>query len=339
VGIISCRLDEQLADKRSNQVALRLQIDNASPSPVRLLRVEARVPDQVLLIEVRDRSLTAATTRRIAILEELTRLLHNHLLFRSKPFQTLWVERQQELMRETFSPFGLFRAYYFLLFRRRSWERRLRRNFETFAFQIDSLEDARNASARWTLPQDPTAFAELFAAKVDQLERLDGLLHDADRRTLAVIESGSYYAATYVLECPRSSVESQKYQVTVEAACEDAGSATVQLVSTTATIQISPSPIALSMIAIFGALLGGMIDIAFVTNGDFWNAVANSARNGKIIIAPGLALVLFNVYEYTSIGKNLTMSISWRSALLIGTLCGLAEDRILAALKAFLGPS
>jgi hypothetical protein len=242
-------------------------------------------------------------------------------------------------MREIFSPSGFLRFYFFRVFRRRVWQDRLKRNFETFAFQIDSLEDARNASERWTLPRDPTPFAELFAAKVDQLERLDGLLHDADKRTLAVIEPGSYYAATYVLECPRRSVESQKYQVSVEAACEDAGSATVQQVSTTATIQISPSPIALSVIAIFGALLGTMIDIAFVANGNFWNAIVNSVGNGKIIIAPGLALVLFNVYEYTSIGKNLTMTISWRSALLIGTLCGVAEDRILAALKAFLGPS
>jgi hypothetical protein len=50
-----------------------------------------------------------------------------------------------------------------------------------------------------------------------------------------------------------------------------------------------------------------------------------------------LALVFFNVYEFTEMGKKLIIGIGWRSALLIGVLCGILGDRILAAVKALLG--
>ena len=50
-----------------------------------------------------------------------------------------------------------------------------------------------------------------------------------------------------------------------------------------------------------------------------------------------LAFVFFNVYEFTDVGRNFRMGLGWRSALLIGALCGLMGDRILVALKAFLG--
>jgi hypothetical protein len=65
--------------------------------------------------------------------------------------------------------------------------------------------------------------------------------------------------------------------------------------------------------------------------------MVSSARSGQLLVGPVIALIFFNVYEYTSVGKDLGMSVSWRSALLIGALCGLAQDRVLAALKALIG--
>ena len=64
---------------------------------------------------------------------------------------------------------------------------------------------------------------------------------------------------------------------------------------------------------------------------------------GKYIItAPGisgavLALVIFNVYEHLELGRKIAMGIGWRSALLVGVLCGLFSDRMIAALEALVG--
>jgi hypothetical protein len=58
--------------------------------------------------------------------------------------------------------------------------------------------------------------------------------------------------------------------------------------------------------------------------------------------APGIAAmitgaVFFNIFEFTSLADKFKMTISWRSALLIGFLCGMLNDRVLQALKAFFG--
>jgi hypothetical protein len=43
-------------------------------------------------------------------------------------------------------------------------------------------------------------------------------------------------------------------------------------------------------------------------------------KSFDLLVAPIVALIFFNVYEYTSVGKDIAMPLSWRSALLIGAL-------------------
>jgi hypothetical protein len=54
-------------------------------------------------------------------------------------------------------------------------------------------------------------------------------------------------------------------------------------------------------------------------------------------IGPIVAFVFFNGYEYTSLANGIGSSLSWRSALLLGALCGIAQARVLAALRALIG--
>jgi hypothetical protein len=48
------------------------------------------------------------------------------------------------------------------------------------------------------------------------------------------------------------------------------------------------------------------------------------------------ALVVFNVYEHIGLRDRFKVPVSWRSALLIGILCSLFQDRLLAALGTLL---
>jgi hypothetical protein len=165
------------------------------------------------------------------------------------------------------------------------------------------------------------------------------LVRDPEKKTFTVIEPRSEYAATYVMECPRHPIEPRKYQVSVEAIyqVDDAHGAT-QSTGATATVLISPYPAALSVVAVVGALLGGAVQTSLDNPSvNLIDAFWGSVQSGRVAVGPIIGLVFFNVYEYTTVGKNLGMGLSWRSALLIGTLCGLAQDRVLAALKAFLG--
>jgi hypothetical protein len=71
--------------------------------------------------------------------------------------------------------------------------------------------------------------------------------------------------------------------------------------------------------------------------GGFYADLRNIFNSSPPWVALILALIFFNIYEFTDLGKRFKMMIGWRSALLIGALCGLLGDRILMALKAFVG--
>jgi hypothetical protein len=66
-----------------------------------------------------------------------------------------------------------------------------------------------------------------------------------------------------------------------------------------------------------------------------------SATLGNNLLTHGLvaiviAFVLFNAYEFTSLGQNLTARVSWRSALAIGFSTGLLHEKILDVLNTLL---
>ena len=60
----TCRLEEQLSDLRSDQIAYKLTIENQSPETIRLLAVAPRIPVGARLLEITDTSLAEANARK-----------------------------------------------------------------------------------------------------------------------------------------------------------------------------------------------------------------------------------------------------------------------------------
>lgn len=328
------KLEEQLSDLRSEQIAYKLTIENPGTCPIRLLSVEPKVPVGARLLEITDTSLAEASARKVELLEELNRLLRQFLWVVSESFRETWIERQREELRKLFSFAGVFHLY----FNTKSFQARMRREFDSFAYKIGGASDARSAFDRWMkgTTEHPT-ITSLFEAKTEQLERVEARMDENDRPGLTTIEPGSFYTATYVLRFSRRLFEPRKYQLAFDATFQSQDATAPQSNSTATNLQISPYPLSLTIIAILAALLGVLIRLSLAGASDPLAEMTASARSGQLLVGPIVALIFFNAYEYTSLGKGLTMSVSWRSALLIGALCGLAQDRILAAMKALLG--
>lgn len=107
-------------------------------------------------------------------------------------------------------------------------------------------------------------------------------------------------------------------------------------ISAIAGIQISPYPISLSIFTAFSAVLGSVMKSSLVLNKDVFMYMREEIASGRIFVGPIVAVVFFNVYEHLSVGKEVSkISVGWRSALLIGVVSGLASDRIIKALNAF----
>lgn len=183
--------------------------------------------------------------------------------------------------------------------------------------------------------KDHEIVRSMFEAKLEQLERIEEQLGEVG---LTAIEPGSRFSATYVVRFVRGVLEPRKYEMAINATFLEKDDPTEQSSSVAANVQISPHPLSLSIIAAFSAVLGVLLrgSLGGASKSPLTELLL-SAQSGELLIAPVLAVIFFNVYEYTSVGQELKIGVSWRSALLIGALCGLAQDRVLAALKALIG--
>jgi len=339
-------LEEQLSDARSNEVAYRLRIENLGDSPVDILTINPRIPENVELIEVKDSSSEAAKLKHKKLCSELTELLSEHVFNVSKEAREREVTIQKEHVQEIIKDLNtIWRAYFKALTgqMQRQIERRKERS-EAGKFIIDSKCDAVIALEKWFSNEDEDdARATIFRAKFSQLEELEGKLGaDAGTTAIATIESDSFFATTYVLRFPRSGLNSRKFSFSVEVNLSEPGSSKEQLSSASATVVISPRPYVLSGIAMLSALLGSVVKYAIgaqATNGipEYFSNLGIHLVTSPGLSAVILALLLFNIYEFTEFGKNIKMGVGWRSALLIGVLSGLFSDRIIEALKVLFG--
>lgn len=332
------KLEEQLTDQRSEHIAYKLTIENTSTEAMRLLSVQPRVPAGARLLEITDTSLAETNARRAELIEELNLILKQYLWVISESFRQTWIEHQQNALKEILRFSRLIHLYAQMFFNQKRWEAQMKREFDSFSYKIASASDARSAYARWlSVTSDHEAVRTLFEAKTEQLEQVEAQMNEGDRPGLTTIEAGSYFTATYVIKFDRGLLEPRKYQVGFDATHALIDGSSARSVSTATNVQISPYPITLTIVAVISALLGVLVRVSLEGAKDPIANLMLLASSGQLLVGPIVALIFFNVYEYTSLGKGIAMSISWRSALLIGALCGLAQDRILAALKALIG--
>jgi hypothetical protein len=239
-----------------------------------------------------------------------------------------------------------------------SVEERIRRVAQ---YEIRSVKDAEVGLKRWMEDADEP-LRSVYASKLEQLRDLDVQAGATESRYLATIEPESFFAVTYVLDFPRSALNPRKYNVTIEANYEEQSPRSLPTPSSqpsseegddsgrprrpvhvggaTTSLLISPRPLLVSLIALLGACLGTVLNASAntgSTGGDFAEVLSTAFFGGTGVTAAILAVVLFNVYEHTSLSGRINLGVSWRSALLIGALCGLGSDRVLDALQAFLG--
>lgn len=131
------------------------------------------------------------------------------------------------------------------------------------------------------------------------------------------------------------------------------------------TATISPKPLILNLFAVASAVLGALLKLeldavkaksaasasttaaipAGITSHppdvsswswDFLSLFQISPWS-QILAAMLTALFFFNIYDSTEVGKKINVGTGWRSALLIGGLSGLMNEKVVSALQALVG--
>jgi hypothetical protein len=339
-------LEQQLSDLRSNEMAYILKIENQGSKSINLFSITPRISDKVELVEVKNPSLSAARAQSDELCKQLTELLKDDLNLQSAEFRQKRVQIEVEIFREVFGSipklFGLYLSVFTGSFKRRI-EGRVLRTKALFP-ELSNMTDAVSAYKRFIEPKpESDVIRNVFAAKIEQLSILDKALGAANSPSsaLATIEPDSSFAVTYVLRFPRSVANPRKYNVTVEGTYSEMDDDKRHVGSASTSLLVSPRPEVLTVIAMLAALLGVILKTAIAASSTSAQTTLYTALYGAMwpggVSAVIMSLVFFNVYEFTSLADNFRMAVGWRSALLIGLLCGLAGDRIVAALRAFVG--
>lgn len=338
---VEVTLEEQLSDLRSNHIAYKLIIRNTGASSVLLFSISPRVPMGSKLIEITDRSLAEVIERRVELLEDLNKLVRQFLWVESEAFREAWIERQRDAYKRMVNFSSLAKFYGEIAkLGPKDWLARMEREFAVMEYKITSTQDARSAIARWLKDaKEDSIVASLISAKTDQLESIESLMNESQKSSMAIIEPASEFTSTYVLRFDRSVLEPRKYQVSFDIMYAGENEERAQHTAVATNVQISPYALPMSLVAVCAALLGSILEISNnlpdQKAGSLWRAMQESAS--ALIAAPILALVFFNTYEHTALGNRLRIPLGWRSALLIGVLCGVMQNNILAAIKALIG--
>lgn len=333
---LNFKLEEQQIEARSNQIVYKLIIENKTSNSVKITRLEAKVPIGAALLKVTDTSSTEASNQRNNLMKELNLLLDRFLILVNKDYAQAVLEQNKKIIEEIYSAQGFLKIVFKAITNVKYLEDFTKRQLAPLKYEISCLSDANTAYDKWIKDcTDYETIKKIFSAKVQQLEKIESLMNEEEKQALTIIPNESSFTQTYVIKFNRPWFEPRKYQFSVETNYQ-IGNSQKQNYLISTNVQISPYPLCLSLISIISALMGVFVNLAVIcsSNKDLLNKFFDCPR---IYVAPIIAVVFFNIYEQTAIGKNMKIPLSWRSAMLIGTLCGLSQDRIIASIKALVG--
>jgi hypothetical protein len=216
--------------------------------------------------------------------------------------------------------------------------------YSSLHIRIENAEHAQSVFEKFLSKDNvDVTLRDVFAIKMSQLREIEGKMgKDVASSSLATIEPDSYFAASYVLKFPRSYIDSNKFKIDIEVSYAETGKPERHVGGTSASVIISPQPFILTLIAIAGSLLGIVLKVATNSSinvtSNFGLDMLETLTGGLTVSAVILAIVFYNIYEFTEVGKRFNkIGVGWRGALFIGTLCGLISEQILAAVKGFIG--
>jgi hypothetical protein len=342
-------LIEQDTDLRSNEKAYKFMVENEGSNTISLLSITPRIPQQVEIGEDKNPSLVTVKARYLALCEELTEVLRNQLFVSDKTVRENMTKAAAEYMDGAFKQMTnmasslFFRSIGFKRLGTENVSAAFKRRLDAFTFKIERANDADRALEYFIIkPDTNNSLKDIFVLKVEQLKELEKQMGlPAESSSLATIEPDSFFASTYTLKFPRSYINPRVFNLSIEGTYSEQGKPEKHVGGASTTVIISPKPYVLSIIAVISSILGVLLRLSFEASKDpevnFYAVVNKAVYGSSFITALILALIFFNIYEFTGLGKNFKMNIGWRTALLIGTLCGLLSDRILIALKAFIG--
>jgi hypothetical protein len=329
-------------DNRLNEIPVKVIIKNLSDATIKVLTIVPNIPNNVVLEEKADSFETGFKKEFEDLCIELSFILDNLIVSTSIEYRNNLVLTLKNIYKEVFSAFPLI--YKLILFDRLQFNA-LMNNFNKklskLNYKINSIEDARWAYDRWIKDlQNNNPEKNMYEAKLQQLENLSSKIGKINSNYISLIEPKSFYSRTYVLHFNRKTLSTKIYNISFDSTYSDDSREFRADVST--SINITPKALSLTIFAAFSSVLGTILKYCMSNLNNQFDPKSFFIELTKNIVIPGITSIIisvlfFNVFEFTEMGKKLKTGVNWRTALTIGILAGMFGDRLIDAIKVFIG--
>jgi hypothetical protein len=341
---LSVIVERRSPDSRSADIQCQLRIQNLGESDVRLLSVKVSNAQGTTVQQVLDSESARDRAQRDNVLRELEDLLNPIISggfadYKNRVEPVRPPAEAANVRPATSEPEAIRAA-------RSAWRLKIR--------------DAAEAQEFFDLYVKPiegmTELKTLFESKLSTARRLEARLGldrspKPDQLTtteyLTDIEPQEQFVRDYIIRCPRRSLVSTPYTMHFDCRYirrQNGEWSEPLMKNQSLTETIAAGPVMTSAFAAvcsaFGTVLRTTLDLAaneVPSWSEVWSLFFSGAMAVSLISAAVTAIIFFNVYDWTDIGKKVDPSSGWRSALVIGAMSGLLNERVVAALKDLFG--
>ena len=335
-------------DVRARQFACHVMLRNNTSKSIHVLAVNYRLGSGVVLEKSDNTSFLDLKKEYDQLRTEIKQLYRSiYISSNVDGYGKEFARRFLEDVRAQVSFNNLFMAYFYMITGRlKLYANQMVQMLQRMEFPVASSEDARNILKGLNERGIQVPLSDLIVAKIDRMSAIEQIDKNFLRREYVTqIQPGEDLEQVYILKAKRklSSIASYTAAFDVKLAWEesptdcDVDKKNIErTLSRAVSFNVTPSPITLSILAIIFSFLGAVLISVLPKSQAEFSALYDWASLKKYFVAAVLAVVIYNSIEMTEF-RDKVPSISWRSAMLVGILCGLLSDRMLGAITAFVG--
>jgi hypothetical protein len=326
-------------DVRSRQIQCQLRIKNESQANIRLLSIRSANAVGAQVQQVLDSGLVQYQ----ADLKELYRQLRELL--------ELEVKRYLAEAQSKTKP---------LIVSEVAGKERLRESEAASAasrVQISDSNDAESYYHQFVAGRLEAVNDPLIRLKIDSARRLEARLGYAlpssksgsapTDEYITDIEPGVEFIRDYVITCRRNPFEAVSYIMQFEcryALQQDGGYSPPMLGNQSFTGTVAPNASLMALLAAVFSVLGVALKVSLELTKDgppSWAMIITAVYSAQMLVSLAAAAVtaflFYHVYERTEFGRRVNTGVGWGSALLIGGISGLLNDKVINALEDLFG--
>lgn len=330
-----------------------LCIENNGEEPLMITRVKHLLPSGVTLVATSDSYLHREQTYS-DLCQELRLLIQDEYFFSNPELIATRKKEIVQLINEAMLAAAgsgvlskIFRVWQVVLspllaaaaFRR--WQDRFNAN----QLVIEGYQDALIAWELVTsLPvpenQVQARNRDLIELKLKQLKELENeRTSQGPGRGHWTVEAHSTHSEAMILKCDKSVLSVRRYPVVIEVTATSSPGAQPLMKRASSSIEVPPKDLPLASLAMLCAPLGFISRLVVQSPKSSFDVLLTSASLPRMVIAAILGFLLCVTFERLRWGNSDKLSLSWRTAVLLGFAAGLATENLLGAIQAFFGIS